>query len=88
MELKQWSAENKNITNIYLEFLRKRSRGLVPTGAKFIRDFVLNHPAYQKDSIVSKEIAYDLICMIEKLENEEDSDRESLRIKLLGESYI
>lgn len=69
--------------NTYLEFLNKRARGLVPTGAKFIRDYVLQHPAYQKDSIVSKEIAYDLVNTIDKLESESyDSDK--LRKLLLG----
>jgi len=65
MDLHSWSETNKATTNTYLEFLRKRSRGLIPTGAKFIRDFVLRHPSYKKDSVVSKDIAFDLIDMID-----------------------
>lgn len=31
------------------------------TGAAYIRQFVMNHPAYKKDSVVSSEITYDLV---------------------------
>ena len=40
----------------------------MPSGAKFIREFVLGHPEYKKDSIVSPKISYDLMDMIKKLE--------------------
>lgn len=53
MEIKKWSESQKEQLNTYLEFLRKRARGLIPTDAKFIRDFVLQHPAYKQDSIVN-----------------------------------
>ena len=41
MEVNKWSDAHKATTNTYLDFLAKRARGLIPTGAKFIRDFVL-----------------------------------------------
>lgn len=53
MEVKKWSASQKEQMNTYLTFLSRRARGLVPTDARFIRDFVLSHPAYKKDSIVN-----------------------------------
>jgi glutamate--cysteine ligase catalytic subunit len=53
MDIKEWSQNQKDETNKYLEFLRKRARGEIPTGARFIRDFVLNHPEYKKDSIIT-----------------------------------
>jgi len=53
MDIKKWSQNQKDETNKYLEFLRKRARGEIPTGARFIRDFVLNHPEYKKDSIIT-----------------------------------
>jgi len=37
------------------------------TNAKFLRQFVLNHPAYAKDSIVTEEINYDLFCKIDDI---------------------
>ena len=87
MDHKQWSQRTKNETNQYLDFLRKRARGEVPTGAHFIRDFVLNHPEYKQDSIVSPKIAFDLVEMIDSLESVNE-DREALRIKLLGKAYL
>jgi hypothetical protein len=44
---------------------------------------VLQHPAYNKDSLVSEDIAYDLLAMINKLESGEAGSAE-VREKLLG----
>lgn len=41
-----------------------RAKGEVKTGARLIREFVLKHPAYKQDSIVSSEIAFDLVKSI------------------------
>jgi len=53
MELKKYPEEQKYTINESLQFLIKRSRGEVKTGARYIRDFVLNHPAYENDSIIN-----------------------------------
>ena len=45
----------------YLEFIEKRASGELVTPATWIRNFVRNHPAYKGDSVVSDEIAYDLM---------------------------
>jgi glutamate--cysteine ligase catalytic subunit len=45
----------------YLELIRKRASGKLWTAAKWIREFVAKHPAYQFDSAVSEEICHDLI---------------------------
>ena len=37
------------------------------TNAKFLRQFVLTHPKYEKDSIVSDEINYDLFCRVDDI---------------------
>jgi len=61
-ENKNIQTENKIVENMkYFEILSKRARGEIPTIAAWIRNFVLKHPRYQKDSIVTKEIAFDLI---------------------------
>ena len=36
-----------------LEFITARAKGQVPTGANFIRQFILKHDLYNRDSIVS-----------------------------------
>lgn len=61
-----------------------RARGKIPTGAHFIRNFVLNHPAYKQDSIVSNEIVYDLFNVIDSLEDPESLHRQKVREQLLG----
>jgi len=45
----------------YLDLIEKRSKGELQTPAAYIRDFVRNHPAYKNDSVVSEEIAHDLL---------------------------
>jgi len=44
----------------YLNFLKLRASGKLMTDAEYIRNFVLSHPLYNKDSRVSEEINYDL----------------------------
>lgn len=39
----------------------KRASGELKTAATWIREFVQKHPAYKQDSVVSQEIAYDLV---------------------------
>jgi len=45
----------------YAKLLEKRAAGKVQTTASFIRSFVKSHPAYKHDSVVSQEIAHDLM---------------------------
>ena len=63
----------------YFNFLRLKSSGELTTNAKFIRQFVLNHPDYKKDSIVSEQINYDLFCQIDKIVSGEIALAEALK---------
>ena len=60
----------------YLSFLSKRASGELWTDAKYIRNFVLNHPKYNKDSIINEEMNYDLIEHILKIQNKEIKPKE------------
>jgi glutamate--cysteine ligase catalytic subunit len=60
----------------YLNFISKRASGELWTDAKYIRNFVLNHPKYNKDSIINEEINYDLIKHILKIQNKEIKPKE------------
>ena len=51
----------------YLDFLRDRARGKYKTGAKLIRDFVMNHDDYKKDSVISPKVNYDLMRFLDKI---------------------
>ena len=45
----------------YVEFVRRKASGKIPTTAMFVRNFVLHHPTYRLDSCVTQEIASDWI---------------------------
>lgn len=51
----------------YLEHLRKRATGEMMTTAAWLRNFVTTHPAYKQDSVVSEEIAYDLVTACQEI---------------------
>ncbi|KAJ1554663.1 hypothetical protein HK096_002484 [Nowakowskiella sp. JEL0078] len=51
----------------YLDVIRKKASGEYKTTARWMRDFVIDHPLYKKDSRVSDEIAYDLMKKMEEL---------------------
>ena len=51
----------------YLGLLRKRANGKLKSNAKYMRDFVLGHKDYKKDSRVSELIQYDLLKHVHKI---------------------
>ncbi|RIA87557.1 glutamate-cysteine ligase-domain-containing protein [Glomus cerebriforme] len=63
--------ESRCILGKYLEFVKKRAKGEIQTTAKWIREFVRSHPKYQEDSVVTQEINYDLMKIIEKIQKGE-----------------
>ena len=78
MAIKQWPEDKIEEINVYLRFLAERAAGEINTGAAFIRNFVLNHPAYNRDSVVNEQISYDLIQMMSKLNDKGNPDRRGL----------
>ncbi|KAH6845126.1 glutamate-cysteine ligase-domain-containing protein [Chaetomium sp. MPI-CAGE-AT-0009] len=48
----------------YLSLIRKRASGELSTAATWIREFVANHPEYQRDSAVGEKITKDLIAAV------------------------
>lgn len=66
----------------YMNFISDRASGKLKTFAKWQRDFVINHPLYQQDSIVSKEIAYDLIKKCDDI-----TQHRVVETSLLGDYY-
>jgi glutamate--cysteine ligase catalytic subunit len=61
-----------------LSFLADRSKGKVLTGAKFLRNYALNHPSYKQDSILTDEMIYDIEIMVSSLENLDSEARTAL----------
>ncbi|EKX73627.1 glutamate cysteine ligase, putative [Theileria equi strain WA] len=46
------------------EFIKDRCTGKVPTNAVEIRNFILNHPKYNHDGLVNREIVFDLVTQL------------------------
>ncbi|CAI2167497.1 15006_t:CDS:10 [Funneliformis geosporum] len=63
--------ESRCMLGKYLEFVSRKAGGKLQTTAKWIREFVRSHPKYQQDSVVTQEINYDLMKMIDKVQKGE-----------------
>ncbi len=55
----------------YLCLIESRARGDLMTPAAWMRKFVLQHPKYKQDSIVTDEINYDLMWRIKLISSGE-----------------
>lgn len=51
----------------FLTLVSQRASGGLVTPATWMRDFVAAHPAYKKDSVVSQDIAYDLMLWCDEI---------------------
>ena len=63
---------NENIRENLLKFanhMEKKAKGEIWTDAKYIRKFINEHPKYNKDSIITEEINYDLINHLLDIQN-------------------
>lgn len=50
-----------------MKFIGDRASGKYITAASWIRNFVVNHPDYKKDSVVTHKINYDLVEACNKI---------------------
>jgi glutamate--cysteine ligase catalytic subunit len=73
MKVKNFPMDKQMEIKIYLDFLMARAKGEVKTDARFIREFVMNHPKYEKDSVVSDPIMYDLLKTIDSMSRDDYS---------------
>jgi glutamate--cysteine ligase catalytic subunit len=51
----------------YIDLIRRRSNGSLQTTAAFLREFVVQHPAYQRDSVVPPVVAHDIVRLADDL---------------------
>mmetsp|Transcript_29762 Transcript_29762/g.81748 ORF Transcript_29762/g.81748 Transcript_29762/m.81748 type:complete len:995 (-) Transcript_29762:98-3082(-) len=63
----QVDKSTRSKLNSYLEFIEKRANGELVTPATWMRNYVQSHPAYKGDSVVSDEIAYDLMIACKEI---------------------
>ena len=62
----------ENIRENLLKFanhMEKKIKGEIWTDAKYIRKFISEHPKYNKDSIITEEINYDLVNHLLDIQN-------------------
>lgn len=69
----------------YMILICKRASGELKTAATWIRDFVHEHPAYKQDSVVSQEIAHDLVMELRAIGEVRDS---SLSLSFPASSFV
>ncbi|KAL9119343.1 MAG: hypothetical protein Q9187_004107 [Circinaria calcarea] len=51
----------------YLSLISKRASGELWTAARWQREFVRGHPEYQRDSVLSEEVAFDLLKEVRRI---------------------
>ncbi|SBT33492.1 gamma-glutamylcysteine synthetase [Plasmodium ovale wallikeri] len=54
----------KNKIDEYIEFVKLRCSGKICTGAAYLRNFIKNHPSYEKNSYINEKINYDICKLI------------------------
>ena len=83
MEDRQYDAEVQEQIRYYLDFIMARAMGEVRTGAGFIREFVSKHPKYGGDSVIGREVAYDLVAEILNVSNSKEE-----QARYLGKKWV
>lgn len=59
--------EIKSVVQKYISFVGKRASGEYITTATWMRNFVMSHPDYKHDSIITHTINYDLLEACHKI---------------------
>ena len=57
----EMAQEIREVVKKYISFVCKRASGEFITTATWMRNFVMNHPEYKHDSVVTQRINYDLL---------------------------
>ncbi|XP_077164983.1 glutamate--cysteine ligase catalytic subunit [Paroedura picta] len=55
----------------YLKLIKKRASGELMTAARWMREFVANHPDYKQDSVITEEMNYSLIWRCNQIAQEQ-----------------
>lgn len=76
----------KDLVGQYLDLIEKRAKGELPTGARWQRNFVTNHPLYEKDSLISEELTRKLVEEAYKVAHGDTSAKTAK--DLLGKRYL
>mmetsp|Transcript_7946 Transcript_7946/g.12744 ORF Transcript_7946/g.12744 Transcript_7946/m.12744 type:complete len:782 (-) Transcript_7946:725-3070(-) len=80
--------ETRTVVDQYLSFISKRASGDLVTLAQYIRHYVDNHPSYRHDSVISDEVAYDLLTHLNMVATGEVQAPELLGNFILPDSFV
>eukprot|EP00056_Hartaetosiga_gracilis_P013099 m.213929 g.213929 ORF g.213929 m.213929 type:complete len:721 (-) comp13796_c0_seq1:742-2904(-) len=61
--------DTRCVLDRYLAFVSDKAAGKIPTTATYIREYIQAHTAYAKDSVVSDEIAFDMLKHFDGISN-------------------
>jgi len=75
--------ETRVVVTKYFNFLKKKASGELITTASWMRDFVMKHPDYKNDSVITQQINFDLLKACHQISNGELAPPE-----LLGDFVI
>lgn len=87
LDLIECDSASRLVIARYLRLICQRAAGKVMTGAAWQRDYIKNHPAYKKDSVVSPEIVRDMLERIRQLAEGEFIDPRLQGCKSTHERY-
>ena len=68
MDMNDWCEERQELVMKAFELLLARTNGQSPTPATFFRQIVNNHPSYNRDSIVSEDIIFEILNVVENMQ--------------------
>ena len=71
-----YDEETKQNLLKFAEHMEKKAKGEIWTDAKYIRKYISEHPKYNKDSIITEEINYDLVNHLLNIQNGDIKPRE------------
>ncbi|KAK3602244.1 hypothetical protein CHS0354_034479 [Potamilus streckersoni] len=71
MDNAEFDVDTRCTITQYLTLISRRAAGTLKTTARWMRDFVQNHPDYKNDSVVNETINYDLLLECAKISSGE-----------------
>ena len=66
-------SETNDYLQAYLDLIANRASGKYFTAAKWVRGFVVSHPDYKKYSVVDSKIDFDLLDLIRRITDGDES---------------
>ena len=61
------NTQTQQVIDAYIELICRRASGKTPTTAEWVRRFVAQHKAYEGDSVINDEVAFDLLSACREL---------------------